>query len=165
MIRRMAFPLMISIRYSLIIIFLSIPKSFFSMPVIDYRRTTRTYLVITILPIFLIISRTSSTRTRPIAVTALIWRAFRSALVHLCLLVFIEIILVTLYSWRFIISLLTAESSIDINMLDEIPEPVNMAAIRKRITLWVPFLKIDFFCTLISTFLKCTNFLCSKFGH
>jgi len=72
-----------------------------------------------------------------------------------------------------------------------------LPAIRKRMTLWVPFFKIDFFCTLqtldmmknhirkcnmrlkisrasfitkthphlISTFLKWTNFLCSKFGH
>ncbi|WVZ22893.1 hypothetical protein V8G54_001437 [Vigna mungo] len=155
----MAFPLMISIGYFIIFIFPSISKSFFSTPIIDYRRTTRTCLVITtILPIFLIISRTSSTRTRPVTVTILIRRAFRSSLIRLCPLVFIEIVLVTLGSWRFIIGLFTTESSIHVNMLDEIPEPVNIAAIRQRMTLWIPFFKIDFFCTLISTFLKCTNF-------
>jgi len=98
-IRRMALPLMISIGYFIIFIFPSISKSFFSTPIIDYRRTTRTYLVITtILPIFLIISRTSSTRTRPVTVTILVRRAFRSSLIRLCPLVFIGIILVTLYN-------------------------------------------------------------------
>jgi len=38
-----------------------------------------------------------------------------------------------LYSWRFIIGPLTTKSSIHINVLDEIPEPANMAGTRMQI--------------------------------